>query len=372
MRKDAKKDSMSIFAKINDGRQDASPILQREFDRSGEVRIPAGTYLLGETLRLHSDTSIIADPGATFRLADGVGKHARNFMITNANPGNGNSNISLQGGVWDANNAGNPRGTDYAPFAYSGVAINFTNVRSLTLRDVTVHNPESFFVRLGEVFDFHIENIRLSADAIRPNQDGIHVGGCSEHGLIRNIRATGAGVPNDDMVALNADDDVERQLNLGMRRGPIRNLLVEDVEAEDAYTFIRLLSVDQTIEDITVRRLTGSCRVHGINLNNWRFPKGVGAIRHVRFEDIALSKTQVSPATLAIVKVSLDVDDMALRRVHRGNDTLPEVKTLVIDNNQDLDLLLEGKAYDAAHATGFVLENGSVDELRMYKTSTAK
>jgi hypothetical protein len=142
---------MSTIAEGREGQADATPGLQRELDRCGEIHIPAGTYLLGETLRVHSETSIVADPGAAFRLAGDVGKHCRNFMITNANPGNGNSNISLQGGIWDANNAGNPRGTDYEPFAYTGVAINFTNVRGLTLRSFTVHNPESFFVRVGEV-----------------------------------------------------------------------------------------------------------------------------------------------------------------------------------------------------------------------------
>jgi len=350
-----------------EGQANATPGLQQELDRRGDIHIPAGTYLLGETLRVHSDTSIVADPDATFRLADGVGKHCRNFMITNANPGNGNSNISLQGGVWDANNVGNPRGTDYDPFAYTGVAINFTNVRGLTLRDFSVHNPESFFVRVGEVCDFHIENIHLSADELRPNHDGIHVGGFSERGIIRSIRATGMGVPNDDMVALNADDDVERQLNLGMRRGPIRNLLVEDIEAEDAYTFIRLLSVDQPIEDITVKHLRGGCRVHGINLNNWRFPKGVGVIRRVRFADIDLAKTEWADGAPAIVKISLGVDDVEIRRLRRRDTTLPEVKTLVIDNNQQLVLALEGQTSDVAAATGFVLADGDINELRVRK-----
>jgi len=355
---------MSTVAKGREGQADAAPVLQQELDRCGEIYIPVGTYLLGETLRVHSDTSIVADPGAVFRLADGVGKHCRNFMITNANPGNGNSNISLQGGVWDAINAGNPRGTDYEPFAYTGVAINFTNVQGLTLRDFTVHNPESVFVRVGEVCGFHIENIHLSTDELRPNQDGIHVGGFSERGV---IRATGAGVPNDDMVALNADDDVERQLNLGMRRGPIRNLLVEDIEAEDAYTFIRLLSVDQPIEDITVKGLRGGCRVHGINLNNWRFPKGVGVIRRIKFANIDLAETEWADVAPAIVKVSLSVDDVQIRRLQRREGTLPEVKTLVIDNNQHLDMVLEGQTRDVASATGFVVANRDINELRLHK-----
>ena len=360
---------MSTGVKGREGQADAAPGLQQKLDQRGEIHIPAGSYLLGETLRVHSDTSIVADPGATFRLADGVGKHCRNFMITNANPGNGNSNISLKGGVWDANNAGNPRGTDDDPFAYTGVAINFTNVRGLTLRDFTVHNPESFFVRVGEVCDFHIENIRLSADKLRPNQDGIHVGGFSERGVIRAIRASGAGVPNDDMVALNADDNVERQLNLGMRRGPIRNLVVEDIEAEDAYTFIRLLSVNQPIEDITVERLRGSCRVHGINLNNWQFPKGVGVIRRIRFADIDLAKTEWAASTSALVKVSLSVDDVEIRRLRRREATLPEVKTLVIDNNQYLDMMVEGQSRVVSAATGFALASEDIEELCLHQSS---
>jgi len=355
-----------MFDEINDGQRDATPVLQQQLDRRGEIRIPAGIYLLDGTLQVHSDTSVTAEPDAVFRLADGVGKHCRNFMITNANPGNGNANICLRGGVWDANNAGNSRGTKHTPFGYTGVAINFTNVRNLTLRDLTVRNPESFFVRVGEVCDFHIENIRLSADEIRHNQDGIHVGGCSSHGVIRNIRATEAGVPNDDMVALNADDNVECQLNLGMRRGPIHDILVEDIEAEDAFSFIRLLSVDHPIEDITVRRLRGGCRFHGVNLNSWVFPKGVGAIRRARFEDLDLTKTQVSNKTPAIVMVSLKVDDLEIRRLRRGDATLPEVKTLLIDSNQHLEMVLNGQTRHVSSATGFVLADGDAEELRLY------
>ncbi len=369
----------NIFNEFSDGQRDAAPVIQQALDRRGEINIPKGNYRLGTTLRVRSDTSIVVAPGSTFRLADGVGRHCRNFMITNANPGNGNANISLRGGLWDANNAGNPRGSDpgkgyfAAPLdeqdfdllAYTGVAINFTNVRNLTLRDFTVHNPSSFFVRVGEVSDFHIENITLSADTIRPNQDGIHVGGFSERGVIRAIRATGAGVPNDDMVALNADDDVERQLNIGMRRGPIRKLLVEDIEAEDAYTFIRMLSIDSPIEDIVVRGLRGSCRIHGINLNNWRFPKGVGVIRRIRFEDIELSKTSVTDSAPALMQISLAIDDLELRQLRRAKGTLPEVKTLVIDNCKDLNLRLDGQSHSISSKGGFVLADRDIDELRL-------
>jgi polygalacturonase len=354
-----------MFTDVNDGRRDATPVLQKAINQGGVIRIPTGRYLLGETLRVPSDTTVIADPDAVFRLADGVGKTCRHFMITNANPGNGNRNISLQGGVWDANNAGNPRGKDYDSFSYSGVAINFVNVRNLTINDLTVHNPESFFIRVGEVIDFRIENITLSADRTHINQDGVHVGGFSECGVIRSIRATTPGVPGDDMVALNADDDVERQLNLGMRRGPIRDILIEDIEAEDAYTFIRLLSVEQPIEDITVRRLRGGCRMHGLNLNNWRFPKGVGALRRIVFEDMELAKTEIRADNApALLHISLHVDDLTIRGFRRNSRTLPAVQTLLIDNRQPLDMRLDGKKL-ALGAGGYAQADGDIGELTL-------
>jgi polygalacturonase len=355
---------MAIQDSKNNYYHDATERLQAMLDCRGEVRIAAGGYLLSETLRVHSNTSIIAEPGAVFRLADGAGKHCRSFMIANANPGNGNANISLQGGFWDANNAGNPRGKDYDPLAYTGVAINFVNVKNLAIHDLTVHNPESFFIRVGEVCDFRIENILLSGDRTHINQDGVHVGGFSERGVIRGIRATAPGVPGDDMVALNADDDVERQLNLGMRRGPIRDILVEDIEANDAYTFIRLLSVGQLIEDITVRRMRGGCRMHGLNLNNWRFPKGVGAIRRVLIEDVELAKTEIRPYAPALVHISLHVEELTIRDFRRGAGTLPEVQTLLVDNRQTLEMRLDGKTL-ALGAEDYIQADGNIGTLSL-------
>ena len=356
---------MDDLRAVDDGRADAAPALQRALDRRGEIRVPAGTYRLGATLKLHSDTHLIAEPGAVFVLADGVCRHCRDFMLTNANPGNGNRDISVRGGVWRANGAGNPRGVDFEPFSYTGAALNFVNVERLALSGLALHDPEAFFVRLGEVRDFLVEDIDLRADTPRPNQDGIHLGGYCRNGVIRRVRAAGPGVPNDDMVALNADDNVERQLNLGMRRGPIRDILVEDIEAEDAYTFVRLLSVDQPIEDIRIRRIRGGCRVHGINLNNWAFPKGVGAIRRVLLEDVDLAKTAYSAEIPALVEVSLRVDAFEIRRLRRRPGTHPRVQTLLVDNNQRLTARLDGRATIVEPGSAFATQAAALESLRL-------
>jgi hypothetical protein len=357
---------MTTFDTVADGNADAAPALQAALDAGGDVSVPAGTYRLGATLRMPSETTLTAAADARFHLADGVCRTCHDFIVTNANPGNGNRDITLQGGLWDANNAGNPRGAEFDPLAYTGVAVNFINVAGLTLRDLRIHNPEAFFIRLGEVSDFCVEDIRLSADLIRLNQDGVHVGGYSCRGCIRGIHAHGAGVPNDDMVALNADDDVERQLNRGMRRGPIHDIQIEDIVAEDAYTFLRLLSVDQPIRDITVRGLRGSCRIHGVNLNNWRFPKGVGNIRGVLLEDVDLAKTEHADGCPALIKISLAVDDLTIRDLRRRAETHPDVRTLLIDNDQELELTRDGARQHVTAAAGLGLDDVEIAELRLH------
>ncbi len=329
------------FGAAGDGRQDDAPAIQAALDQGGEVTIPAGEYRLGQTLLIGSQTRVLAAPEAIMRLAEGAGRHARTFLITNRNRGNGNHDIHLSGGVWDGHAAANPRGEDGDLDGYTGVAINFVRVRGLTVSDLTVRDPESFSIRLGEVTDFRIANILLDHQVIRPNQDGVHLGGYCHRGEVRGIRAVTPLTPNDDMVALNADDDVERVLNLGMRRGPITDITVADIDAEDAYTFVRLLSVDQPIERIRISGLRGGCRMLGLNLNEWRFPAGSGAIRDVTVRDCRLRKTRVTPGCDSLIDLALKVDELAIEGlvVEPGD---PAARTLTIRNDGKWRAVLAG------------------------------
>jgi len=306
---------------LGDGSQDDAPAIQRALDRGTPlVTIPRGVYRIGQTLRIGSNTTLRADPQAVVRLADGAGTHAGVFLLANRNPGNGNVRITVEGGIWDGNNAYNRRGRDGDFHGYTGTAINLVNVKQLTVRRLTVRNPEAFSIRLGEVEDFLIEDIVLDHPLLRPNQDGVHVSGFAQRGVIRRIKAVTPNTPNDDMVALNADDDVERVLNLGMRRGPIREIVVEDLQASGAYTFVRLLSHESPIENVVVRRVSGGCRFYAVNMNNWRFPLGAGAIRRVRLEGFDVAKTAFTPWAPALIHVTLGVSDLELRDFRRRDD----------------------------------------------------
>jgi polygalacturonase len=348
---------------VGDGRADDAPGIQRALDRGAAVVIiPAGQYRVGQTLRIGSGTTLKADPQAVIRLADGAGNHVSQFLLSNRNPGNGNQRITVEGGIWDGNNEHNRRGRDGDLFGYTGTAINFTNVKHLVVRNLTVRDPEAFSVRLGEVEDFLVEDIVLDHRVVRPNQDGIHVGGFSERGVIRRIRALAPNTPNDDMVALNADDDVERVLNLGMRRGPIRNVLVEDLQAQGAYNFVRILSAGAPVEHITVRRVTGSCRFYAVNLNSWRFPPGTGDIRNVRLEQFRVAKTVMNPWAPSLIHVQLNVQDLVIRDFDRVACLAAEsATTLTLANGRENAIRLNGGPVQMVR--DFTIPAGSIHAL---------
>jgi hypothetical protein len=326
---------------VGDGVADDTAAIQKALDRPGPHRvvIPAGTYRISDTLVIGGKTHLSVSPEATIMLADGSVKDERSFMIRNRHMGNGDVDIIIEGGLWDYNNAGNARGQEGDPHGCTGAAMNFVQVQNLHLRNLVIKNPDAFSVRLCAVTDFLVEDIGFDQTVRRKNQDGIHVGGFCERGVIRRIKALTSPATNDDMIALNADDDVERVINIGMRRGPIRDILVEEIEATDAYTFVRLLSTTQPIERIRIRKVTGGCSAHGLNLTRWVYPKGAGVIREVEIEDWNIWRNRRG----ALCDLMLNVESITFHNFNTPADkAAPDAQTLVIENDAPWTVSFEG------------------------------
>jgi hypothetical protein len=174
-----------------------------------------------------------------------------------------------------------------------------------------VHDAEAYNIRLTGVRDFVIEDIAFSSGHIRPNNDGIHLGGGCEDGVIRRISGIGRGVTGDDLVALNADDALRRTEVRGMACGAIRNIRIEDLRADACHCFVRLLSVWSPIENVSVTGVRGSCEVSAVNCDAARvcrvpifdpanppFPDGVGMLQNIRICDMAVAKSAPNGAPL--------------------------------------------------------------------------
>ncbi|MBO7404222.1 MAG: hypothetical protein J6V24_04610, partial [Clostridia bacterium] len=287
------------FGAAGDGVTDDAKAFQNALDQGGAWFIPAGSYLIGSPLSIRSETHIRADPSAVVKLGDGALRRHGDYLLS----GNDAHDITIEGGIWDGNAPGNPRDPDmFAADAFQGCMLSFRGVRGLTLRNMTWRDPETFYICLCETKDFLIEDIVFDSPHLRPNQDGIHMAGFCEHGVIRRLRGL-HGSPNDDIIALNADDCHTRIGNQETVNGPIRDITVEDVEAERCHTFVRIASIWSEVSDIRIRGLRGQFEAWGVNMDALRycrtplippddpaFTNGVGHVHDVRISDLHISR----------------------------------------------------------------------------------
>ncbi len=339
--------SVRDYGAKGDGLQDDAAAIQAALDGdAATVTIPAGIYRIGQTLRIGSGTTLQASPQAVIRLADAAGSNVNVFLIMNRYPDRGDKNITIDGGIWDGNNEYNARGSTKP--CYTGVAINFVNVYSLTLRNLIVRNPDSFAIRACRLSDFMIENVGFDFSVLRGNQDGIHLNGHCYRGVIRNLYAISPFATNDDMVALNADDGMDHVLCQGMVAGPIEGITVEKIRADSAYTFVRLLCVNQRIKDVVIGDVRGGCRAHAINIDRWRFPlsEKSGLIENVTLRDITVNKvlypTMPVLSGVPMIPVQVNVRNLRIENFQRGDDGVTNAMTFVLDSGQTNHLHITG------------------------------
>ena len=333
-----------------DGEHNDAHAIQTALDSGAEiVYSPAGTYRIGETLRVRSDTHILCDGMARLFLCERKPKKRGDFLLTNADTVSGNRNITITGGIWDGNYDGknNDKPADlFAPDAWSGATLNFCGVENLTLSGLDMRSSTVYHIRMARLRRFTIRDIRFSA--VRPayNQDGLHFGGHVYNGLIENITAS-PGQTNDDLIALNADDSMARLENFDICRGPIEDVTIRNVFAEDCYTAFRMLSVTSPIRRVTIENVYAGCRHFAINIDGARYcrtplvteaeyPRGAGLLADITIRNMHVWTTMESGERGLIVCESIPkrfLIDALVR--HSERDSMPEKPTLAIRNLTD-------------------------------------
>ncbi|HBR95058.1 MAG TPA: hypothetical protein DEA90_12935 [Opitutae bacterium] len=117
--------------------------------------VPAGKYIVEETLRLPSGTHLKLHPQATLQLADGAAQRNEDYLLTNADHEKGNVSIRIEGGVFDGNQVGNRRPEGLLDAGYSGAMLHFQNVKQLALLHTTLTNSEAYYARFTHSKDHH-------------------------------------------------------------------------------------------------------------------------------------------------------------------------------------------------------------------------
>lgn len=300
------------FGAAGDGVTDDRQAFQKALDSgAGTVVIPFGRYAIGGTLRVGSNTLIQAHPLARVTLMDGACTKRGDFLIDNKHHEEGDENIAIEGGIWDYNNPGNPRGPElFDQERNCGSMMNFRSVRGLRLSGMRLCDPECFYIRMCRIDGFVIEDIRFEVTRIRPNQDGVHMNGHCKNGVIRRLTAS-PGATNDDLIAMNADDSMTRQENADMVVGPIENIVVHDIRADDCHSFVRALSIVSPIRNIEISGVRGGCKAFALNMDAARYcrtplfkdedyPDGVGFVENFTMSDVEVVHTGKTKALYCV------------------------------------------------------------------------
>ena len=317
-----------MYKLYGDGIHDDFPAIQEMIDSGKcEVSLPAPEkfYLITKTLTLPSNFTLRLPRFATIRLADGsncfmlqnktvykpaarthpeIYKHeeklgeraksvvdAYNFFVNDYSPDPEDTarNIEVCGGIWDCNNMGqnpNPQRTfNYEPYGYTGYGMLFYNAKDLIIRDLTIKDPTNFSITLDRVSYFTVKDIIFDFNLGNPiplNMDGIHVNGNCHYGTIDNLK----GTCYDDLVALNADEG---------SFGPITNISVSNIYAENCHSAVRLLTVKNVVKDIHISNVFGTYYQYCIGVT--RFYKGEfeGYFDSVTIDNVYASKADIEP-----------------------------------------------------------------------------
>ena len=258
--------------------------------------------------------------------------------------------------------------------------MNFCNVRDLKLSNFIVANSVVYFIRMCMLENFEIHDIGFQSDIIENNQDGLHFNGFVKNGLVENIRAITKGETNDDLIALNADDAMNRLENTGMVCGPIENIVFRNLYAEDCHTAIRMLSFVSPIRNIRFENVVAGCRAFAINMDAARycrtplfkeedFSEGVGCVENIEIDGLKVWCSTPGERK-ALIDCENRVKNFVIRNFVRDSnaDQAPEVATLVIDKTPGVRILAkdgEKTLLDKTSSSGRITLQQAFSELEL-------
>ncbi len=268
-----------------DGIYDNTRAIQEMLDTCGIVTIDKpGTYLVSNTLIIHSNTRFILSPGAKL-LAAPMSKCA---LIENEHFAGGgrDENIEIIGGIFDGNcdemgldavyEAKHRLDEPYSPSLFKGKLIRFCHIDRLLLTRMTVRNPVSYGIQIGDAKGFVVRDMYFDYNWHFGTTDGVHINGPAYDGVLENF----AGTTNDDMIGMTTYDESHAECSLGN----IENIYIHNITAENAYSGIRLLSGENCdMKAIHIDGLYGNYRHNGVIVSNHNKRPGT-----VWFDDITI------------------------------------------------------------------------------------
>jgi hypothetical protein len=178
------------------------------------------------------------------------------------------------------------------------------------------------------------------------------------------------------MIALNADDCVERVENFDLSRDAIEDITFENIYAESCYTVVRVLSVTAPIRNIVFKNVYAGYRNYVINADGARYcrtplfdekdyPVGVGCIENFLMENVVVHPVFENVANKNIAAVFDPTYAFRLESLCqnfqvknlRFTNSNPAVYALLAANVTDTEIVADGKKYTVKDKQDKVLLN---------------
>ena len=276
-----------------------------------DIIIPAGKYYVDKSLVVPQNRGIIADENAEIILIKGV----KSLLLRNENVIDGSDkpipktaikdeNISITGGIWGEENderlGYGKSGCFDENNSMAGVSTCFllSNVKNLTLKNLTFRHTAGFAIQMGNISNFAVENICFDVCYA----DGLHINGGTENGTVKNLY----GHTEDDLIALNAYDWDNSSINFGK----IENLVVDGVKCDvggNVHKSIRIQpgiypyksgeKEDCFVKNLTIKNVSGvACFKMYLQTPAYTtFPEknvSVGRMENILFENISADTSE--------------------------------------------------------------------------------
>jgi hypothetical protein len=260
--------------------------LQQKLDRGGIVMLKhPRTYEIEATLKIHSNTRLICAPGVEIVAKPGF----RGALIENdhfADPSERDENIEIIGGIWNGNcdamgldaeyEAQHRLDEPYSPALLKGKLLRFAHVDHISLEKLTVRNPVSYGIQIGDVRGFVTRDLYFDYNWHFGTTDGVHINGPARDGVIENLY----GTTNDDLVSLTTYDEAHAEVSLG----DIENIYIHNLSAKNGFSSVRLLSGEgYVLKNVRVDGIYGDYRHHAVVISNHNRRPG-----RVWFDDLVL------------------------------------------------------------------------------------
>ncbi|MCQ2497114.1 MAG: right-handed parallel beta-helix repeat-containing protein [Lachnospiraceae bacterium] len=207
--------------------KDSTKAIQKALDEAAKkgtksspalVKIPAGTYYISSSLNIGSNTVLSLDKAAVMKKAINTVLYMLRSKPGNKGGFSDNENISVCGGVWDA---------EYKLYNSNsgGTVMFFTHCSNLTIKDTEIRNNYgTHLIELGGV-------------------DNVLISGCKLHGF-----KTNAGATQKEAIQLDVVHNEEMMPAAGIfDDSPCKNITVTKNEI---YDYPRAVGSHMGVEDI--------------------------------------------------------------------------------------------------------------------------